>query len=892
MSLQPGTELNQYRIADKLGEGGMGQVYRAEDTRLRRDVAVKLLPPELLQDAERRARLEREAQVLASLNHPHVAAIYGLEEATDSDGAASSFLVMELVEGMSLADRIAEGPIPPERAIPIARGIALGLEAAHEKGIVHRDLKPANVMLDADSNAKVLDFGLAKAIEGEPGSAGLNDLSASPTIMGTQAGVILGTASYMAPEQARGKTVDKRADIWAFGCVLYEMLGGRKPFDGETATDIIAAIVRAEPDVNKLPAGTPPRLRELVRRCLVKDPRERLRDIGDARIELERAFDEPLGAVTAPSSATRASSSWLAAALVGGIALGATGALLTRPTPVRAPVRHALLGTEDVLPITLTVSPDGRYVVYSIGTAAWLRSMADGTDSPLEIRTNGPSMAFGPDGFLYFVEAATALRRMDVQARAPVTVAENGGSVWFSPVVASEGTVYIARSVSNGTPPIAIDSIDIATGRVTEVATWDSTEHFFIPTHAIPGGEALLGVSTTGIARAPQPDDLQVARLDLDNGSLTVIANGFGWPSLIDDRTMVMTDSEGRLVSVEVDPTTLEMVGVPRPRIEGLASLAFFTAYSVAADGSLFYVGGDTVQAEERMLYWVDRQGRPSEVSDKVSFYDSDSTISPDGRYLALERSDVQTVLIWVHDLQRDTQALVWPDETSSFPVWSPDSTQLAVRLVPADGPEGIFLMSVDRSAPPERVTSAEAGRFHLPMDWSATGTLVYVDSDNPFRAAGSDSNLWLVRPGSEAEPEPFLASDVFEVEARFSPDGRWLAYASDHSGTTEVYVRAADGSGGETPISTDGGTRPSWNPAGGELFYNSGRRMVVVEVETGDRFTAGIPQELFVLPEGHFANLVEPDRTGQRFLTIKPLAAGQVTQLRAVFNWTQTLEQ
>ena len=880
-----GRSLGQYRVVARLGEGGMGQVYRAEDTRLRRDVAIKVLPPDLARDAERLARLEREAQSLAALNHPHVAAIYGLEEA-QADGGTTSFLVMELVEGQSLADRVLAGPMAPDEVVRIGRAIAEGLEAAHEKGIVHRDLKPANVMLGESGSIKVLDFGLAKAAEGEAGDAS-GDLANSPTTMGTQMGVILGTASYMSPEQARGRVVDKRTDIWAFGCVLFEMLGGRRPFDGDTVTDIIAAVVRAEPDEDALPSTTPPRLRALVRRCLEKEPRQRLRDIGDARIELEHAF-EPLG--TAPvtdaagTGARRLSPTVLAAAAAGGVALGAIVMFLLRPSLPIPPVRQATLVTEGALPSLLAVSPGVDALVYQTTDGMRLRRLADGSESPIEAR-GVSSAAFGPDGLLYLVENG-ALRRMDVRGGSGATLAPapEGG---FAFLTVGDEEAFLLR----GQPPATtyLDAVNVSTGAVRQVGEWSQEAGPFIPTQVVSGGDAVLGMSIARPAGLPNLGDFSISVVDTRTGVRRDLTAGYAWPRLVDGSTLLMVDPQTRIVSVPVDSRTFELGGVPVPRIEGLSQLQIFAAFDVASDGSLFYIGGDAVAANERTLDWLDRQGQPTPISEKANFYDTDSTISPDGRYLALERSDLRRV--WIHDLERDTQTPLWRDTINSFPVWSPDGARVAVAAQPQGEPAGIYLAPADGSTAPVRLTSAAEGRFHLPMDWSGDGRIIYVDSNSQTRG-GPDVDLWIVDAVGGAEPQAFLSSDAREVEARFSPDSRWVAYESSVTGTPEVYVRAADGTGGAIPISSDGGNRPSWNPRGGELFFMRGRTLMAVDVTTSGRFNAGVARELFTLPDDYQQTLVEPDRSGDRFLAVKLRAFDDATRLIAIFNWAQTLSR
>jgi serine/threonine-protein kinase len=476
------------------------------------------------------------------------------------------------------------------------------------------------------------------------------------------------------------------------------------------------------------------------------------------------------------------------------------------------------------------------------------------------------------------------LRRLDLRGGSSATVAQQPKNGWRFLMVGERDALLL-----RGQPPTptSLDAVNLQTGAIRTIAEWSQKDGPFVPMQIVSGGRAVLGMGTPDPIAPPTLADFNISVVDLETGARRDIATRHGWPHLVGGNTLLMVDPQGRVVTVPVDPDSLELQGVPVPRVEGLSQLQFFVAYDVAADGSLFYVGGDTVAANERTLNWIDRRGQATQISDKANFYDTDSTISSDGRYLAVERSDLNAV--WIHDVARDTQTPLWRDVRNSFPVWSPDGARVAVAGFPADGGAGLFVVPADGSADPVRITTAPEGRFHLPMDWSRDGRIIYVDSNNQTRA-GADVDLGLVSATAGAEPRPFLQSGAREAEARFSPDGRWIAYESDVTGAAEIFVRAADGTGGAIPISSNGGVRPSWNRQGGELFFMRGRTLMAVDVTTTGRFDAGVARELFTLSNEFQDTQLEPDRTGERFLAVKVRALDGATRLLAIFNWAETL--
>jgi len=860
-----GRTLGHYEIVEKLGEGGMGAVYRARDTTLGRDVALKLLPEFVAADREKIARLEREARLLASLSHPNVATLHGLEE---SNGL--KYLVMELVPGETLAERIARGPLRIDECLGIFRQIAEGLEAAHEKGIVHRDLKPANVIVTSEGRVKVLDFGLAKAVAEEAPSS---DLSKSPTLTreGTEQGVILGTASYMSPEQARGKTLDRRTDIWSFGCVFYEALTGRKAFSGETVSDILAAILEKEPDWTALPARTPVKIRDLLLRCLQKDPHRRLRDIGDARIEIDEPSASP---VTAPRHRYLP---WTVAALVSGIAIWS---LLRPAAEPERPVSRLILnlppeqGLSHVNDPAVAVSPDGRRVVYVGGSGTnrklYVRPIDQLESRPIPGTEDAVTAFFSPDGEWvgFYAMASVKLKKVRLDGGLPITLcdAQNPwGASW-----GTDDTILFAPGDASG-----LSRVSASGGAQSVVTTPDATQgetsHRW--PEILPDGKSALFTILTG----PSVDGARIGLLSLETGEYRVLVDGGSFARYVPTGHLVY-GSERVLLAAAFDLERLELTGSPVPILEGVwTNLTFGTAhFALSREGTLAYVAS---VAEERALVWVDRAGAVRPLTKEHRPY-ANPRLSPDGQRLAVKIEDH----IWIYDMARDalTRMTFGPNQEYRA-IWTPNGTRLTFRR---DDPPSIFWQPADGSGESERLTKSE--NMQLPDSWSPDGkTLVYSEQGpNGF-------DIGLLTLDSEPSSRLFLQTVFNEAGGVFSPDGRFLAYVSDESGRYEVYVRPFSGSGGKWLISNAGGVQPLWARNGHEILYRNGDKMMAVAVDTEPEFHAGRPVLLF---EGEFYNSDKPfhfyDITpdGQHFIMLQEVESWP-TQIHVVLNWFEELK-
>jgi serine/threonine protein kinase/Tol biopolymer transport system component len=877
MSIMSGTKLGPYEITGAIGAGGMGEVYRARDPKLGRDVAIKVLPEAFARDAERMARFQREAKVLASLSHPNIATIYGLE-----DSGSTRALVMELVEGPTLAERIKAGPIPVDESVRIAKQIADALEYAHERGIIHRDLKPANVKVTNDDAVKVLDFGLAKALEGDPSSI---DISTSPTIsrMATQAGVLLGTAAYMSPEQAKAKTVDRRADIWAFGCVLFEMLTGKVAFPGESVTDTLAGVIRAEPDWSLLPSQTPMRVRVLLQRCLQKDAKQRLRDIGDARISLEEVLSgAPEGAPSLAATGRPVTRRWfwpvaaVAGALVVGVALGGVTIWNLRPSPpkpvtrftIALPPGQRLAGLSQP---ALALSPDGSklaYVAMTQGGGApqiYLREM-DSEETRAVSGTEGAREPFfSPDGrwLGFFTEGK--LKKVSVSGGAAVTLGDAA-----NPLGASWGSQGIIVFVPNlGT----LQQVSDAGGAPQPLTRFEKVSDQHFEPEFLPNAKAVLFAHS-------QPNGIAVETLG--TGARRNLIQGGYSPGYAPSGHLVYAQG-GSLMAVPFDPERLEVKGEAVPVVQGVLSsgLVLAAQYSLSATGSLVYVSGSALQSK---LVWVSRSGAEQPLAAPARNYGY-PRLSPDGRRVAVAVEG----RVWLYDLARDTLSQFTFERRDSLPVWTPDGKRIAF-LSSEGGPANIFWQLADGSGGLEQLTNSEYN--DAPLSFSPDGQVL------AFQEFGSANGfeISLLRL-SDRKPQAFIRLPANGGAPQFSPDGHWLAYVSEESGRYEIYVQPYPGSGGKWRISTDGGSEPVWNRNGRELFYRSEDKVMAVEITTQPSFSAGKPKELF---EGRYLRLggtfpfydVSPD--GLRFLMLKPVQpeAAAPTQINVVLNWTEELKR
>jgi Tol biopolymer transport system component len=896
MSIGPGARLGPYEVAAQIGAGGMGEVYRARDTKLDRDVAIKVLPSLFVADAERAARFEREARTLAALNHPNIGGIYGLEE---SNGAMA--LILELVEGPTLADRVAQSALPVDEALLIARQIAEALEAAHDQGIVHRDLKPANIKLRPDGTVKVLDFGLAKAFD--PAPSPTSSLSISPTLTSpaTQIGVILGTAAYMAPEQARGKPVDKRADIWAFGCVLFEMLAGRRTFDGQDVTDTIAAIVRGEPNWASLPSDTPPQIRRLLKRCLAKDPKHRLREAGSAIVEIDEAQTSAGEPDTAPPPALPLWQRPKIAAAIGFLvaAVAAVGAwIAARPaSEPKQVVRFSIpLGPETNFSATgrhvVALSPQGTHVAYVANLQIYLRALNEFESTPVRgtegLGPNfGRSPFFSPDGKWLGFWGEGALKRVAVTGGAPVTITA-ATNPWGASWGEDDRIVY---GQADG-----IWEVPAAGGMPRKLVEAKNGEVVHGP-QRLPGGEWLL--FTLRPAKVPNWEQAQIVVQSLTTGERTTVVEG-GRDARYLSSGHIVYASEGVLYAVPFDAGTRRVAGGPVSLVEGVGDAGNTTGaahYSVAANGSLVYAsiaggGGAPVS-----FVWVDRSGRETPVAAKARAY-QEFNVSPDGDRIAVRVLDPAPD-IWIYDLTRQTETRLTFDEAGEvYPTWTPDARRVAF------GGTGVELSARAADGTGATQVLAESGQDQnrVPQSFTPDGKTLIFELRGPAGAKLSAVGL----DGKGTVSPLFHEATGTQRNAVLSPDGRWLAYESDESGTPEVYVRPfPDVNAGRWQVSAGGGRWPVWHPrAGGkELFYVSPKGLMSLSAVTSPTFTPGRVSTLFETAAYISANAVGSNRRfavspdGQRFLFLKtaptPTGPGQDSQrLLFVENWTEELKQ
>jgi serine/threonine-protein kinase len=904
-----GTRVWTYDFVSLIGAGGMGEVYRAHDTKLNRDVAIKVLPAALANDPRRVSRFQQEARTLAALNHPYIGAIYGLEETRN--GYA---LVLELVEGPTLAQRLANGrSIAVQEALLIARQIAEALEAAHEKGIIHRDLKPANIKVTSAGTVKVLDFGLAKALAGDS----LTDLS--HVSAGSEDGLIVGTPGYMSPEQARGQPVTKQTDVWAFGCVLYELLTGKQAFHKETFTDTLVAVLEQEPDWQALAPTTPTSVRALVRRCLEKDKDRRFRDIGDVRIQIEEALAEPK-APTHDLSETKATASVSTSVSKGGRGLAQRWVILAGLTCVivaglvilarlnlkPSPVPLAISRFTITLPAgqqfgnlefpLLAVSPDGTRLAYvaSNGNSPpqiYIRAMDSLDAIPLSGTEDAYEPFFSPDGKWIGFFAQGKLRKVSITggfSQSLCDASRGEGGSW-----GPNDTIYFAPTNVSG-----LWSVSASGGEPKEVTRLDRSKgeisHRF--PQVLPGGKAILFTIWTG----PGWEERHLAVYLLATGEQRILVSGGDSGYYVSTGHLVY-DRGGILVAVPFDLIQLKSSGPPVPLGEAVKDEPEGADYTLSSSGSLIYLP-DNPQGLENRLVWVDRNGGVERLAAPPQPY-LDPHLSPDGHRVAVETRAGRFV-IWVYDLSRATLTrLTTRDSSSQVAVWAPDGKHIAYRGTRA-GFRNVYRITTDGEGTEERLTTGEY--IQTPSSWSPDGKwLAFTEAGTP--ATGRD--IWVVPQegdaGSEArKPRVFLRTPANEDNGVFSPDGHWLAYESNESGRYQVYVRPFPGPGGRVQISTQGGLEPVWSRNGRELFYRNGDRMMGVEVSQRrdsngafpSGFTAGSPRLLF---EGHyqFSGLVTSDydvsQDGQRFLMVQSSGPEQTpSQIRVVLNWFTELQR
>ena len=862
----------------------MGEVYRARDTKLGREVAIKVLPEALSRDKERMARFEREAKLLASLNHANVATLYGLEE---SDGQL--YLAMELVEGETLAERIARGPIPIDEAILLFVQIAEGLEAAHEKGVVHRDLKPANIKITPEGKIKILDFGLAKAFLPEESISA--ESSQSPTLTkGTQLGAIIGTPSYMSPEQARGKSADRRADIWAFGCCLLEALTGKKTFDGETVTDVLAAVVQREPDWNKLPRETPLSLRRALSRSLQKDPGLRFHHIADARIALiDGSSEEPLTVTGSRMQWPSFAYALTAMVAIAAIVLGWTSRFFPSPPPavVRLDV-NIPDGQElpDDYARVFVVSPDGRQLVYSTGSSKrtrqfFLRALDEFVARPITVA--GVDMPFfSPDGqWLGFYDVARGtLHKVSVTGGAPLFIAN-------APYLRNGATWGPDDSIVIGSPGSGIHRVSAEGGVLEEIAgvfTEEVPGDLWWP-YLLPNAQGLIFTVRTKDGFRPAVHSFQTG----DWHFLALIGEGSGARYVPTGHVVYV--HAGQLLAAPFDIDRLELVGTPKAVVDGVytsftSGLAYF---DISDAGTLVYAPKPETTGNTLVL--VDRAGSVTRILEDGSHY-LNPHFSPDGRRVAVsERPQPNRPDIWILDLEGGTRTRLTSTHDVEQALWTPDGERITF-VSPRNGSINIYWKRVDGSGDEEPLLIRSD--HHQVGSWTADGKRL------AFMAANRDTglgDLWVLNEESEASPVAVTPFD--EQEPSFSPDGRFIAFASNETGRDEIYVQRYGISGGKRLISNKGGREPVWSRDGSEIFYRQHGALMVVAVESGEELTFEQPQMLFEdrflspfmnTSVGETTYDVSPD--GRHFVMIQRSADAKRNQIHVVLNWFEELSR
>jgi serine/threonine protein kinase/Tol biopolymer transport system component len=892
VKLSPGTALLHYRLVDKLGEGGMGVVWRAQDTSLGREVAIKVLPDVFAEDPERAARFDREARLLASLNHPNIATVHSVHQV---DGVR--FLAMELVPGVEIAARVAAGPLPQDEALDVARQVAEALEAAHESGVIHRDLKPSNVVITPEGRVKVLDFGLAKALDVSPIS-GSGNLTQSPTLTSpaTQAGVILGTAAYMSPEQARGKAVDRRADIWAFGCVLYEMLCGRQAFEGETVTDILASVVTRDPDWNALPSRTPRRIRELLRRCLEKDPTRRLRDAGEARIVIGDVIANPAEPEAAAPTSGRGSALMR---LVPWTLLIVAAVLLVvqsrRPPLLATPLTHLSVpapygqtidgGLENG---SIALSRDGRTLAYcSVRDGEirlYVRRLDSGESSELAGTEGAHNPFFSPDGQWIAFTANSKLRKIPVKGGAIFDLCDSvgdRGGVWLPDgdiLYVPAWSSPLMRVPGGGGVPVAVTAVD--TTRDERTHRWPDV---------LPGGK--WAVFTVGLGNAPAAyEGATIDAVNLETGERRTLYEGASIAKYASSGHLVLS-RQGVLFAAPLDvddpkltgPLTPVLDGVDGEPTSGMVHMAF------GGDGTLAYVPRQTAE-EAAELVLVDVSGSAVALGAPAREYIA-PRVSPDGTQLiavvgpSLGRGD-----IWRFDIARQTLTRLTFSGDVVIGAWMPDS-------------EHIVVVGEDRNPYMQVVSAFGSGEPRRFFDASRPIGLVEVTRDGRnalFSYWGRvDQDIEMVSI-ADGTAQTVLSRPAAQFHQTLSPDGRWIAYASTESGAPEIYIEPFMRKGGRWQVSNGGGIAPRWSPDGQRLFYlkTGDTSLWSVKIETrGEVLLAGRPVPVFTFPPGRRMEFdvppydIMPD--GAHFVALQSTSPGRARrQVDVILNFTDSLKQ
>ena len=869
MALNIGTQLGSHEITALLGKVGMGEVYRARDLKLKREVAIKTLPEEFARDADRVSRFQREAQVLASLNHPNIAAIHDLQETN-----GTQYLVLELVEGETLADRIARGAIPVEEALAIAREISEGLGAAHEKGIIHRDLKPANVKVTPDGKVKVLDFGLAKAVESTSNNTALSN---SPTLVNslgaTNAGMIIGTAAYMSPEQTKGKPVDRRADIWAFGVLLHEMLTGEQAFCGETVSDILASVLKEQPDFEKVPA----KVRPLLRKCLEKEPMKRLQAIGDWELLLSGERFETPGELLPDAVSSR----WIWPALAAALALAL----------VFVSYRHVTEESPRVLKISVlppeggtfgrlnipAVSPDGQHLALVATTGGidrlWVRDLDSATPRMLA-GTEGANLPFwSPDGRFIGFFANRRLKKIAAAGGPPVTLsdaADGRGGSWNQ-----EGVIIFAPATNSNLWRVPADGSTAAVPLTGLEPSLSEQAHRF--PWFLPDGRHFLFT-----IRSTIPDQTAVYVGDLNSSNdvksrQRIVVSGSN--AVYASPGYLLFLRERMLMAQPFDAGAIRIFGEAFPIAENVdyVPIDIRANFSVSQNGVLTYFSGI---ADEAQLTWFDRSGKVLGKLGKPGLLQWPA-ISPDGATVVVDRRNSQSGLpdLWLLDVARGTESRFTADSRSEFPVWSADGTSIVFRSL-REGQGVVSRKSINAAGQVEEIKPGIANA--RPVDWSRDGRYLIEQTNEPT----SRGDLWVVPLVGDGKPFPFLQTEFNEHHAKLSPNGRWLAYVSDETTQNEIYVQSFPTMGRKRQISRNGGRFPVWSRDGTQLFYfGDDQKMMAVQVTAGTSFEAGPPEALFDVRLSCCDIWFDVTKDG-RFLIPTLVGDASSSSLTVVVNW------
>lgn len=876
MRLAPGARLSGYEVISGLGEGGMGEVYRALDTTLHRHVAIKLVHQAFCHHPDSLLRLRREARALASLNHPHIATLFELAEFEGGCG-----IVMELVDGETLADALAARRMTLADVLRLGAQVASALEAAHEHGLVHRDLKPANIKIAAGGDAKVLDFGLVKSEEQPSGATAVSTLA-------TAAGAVVGTASYMSPEQARGASLDRRSDLWAFGCVLYEMLSGRRAFDGPSSSDVLVAVLEREPDWSALPAETPLPVQRLLRRCLQKDVRRRLRDAGDARLELEDAatidlqHDPPRDRVASPV----VRGSWIrtAAILAAGAAVGAAlvATMVRAPAgPAPLPVQFSVtladgerLGTTDLS--ATAMSPDGRLVAYLVArgnvTQLLLRRLDAVASVPVPATANALSPFFSPDSQWIAFFADGKLKKVPVAGGPPVTICDAGGGFggsWGSDgtiVFASEAGSALHRVSADGGTPERATRLDVARGEFSH--RWPE----FLPASST----VMFTVGTVG-----EWDEAEIVAQSLETGERKTLVKGGTHPHYLAGGFLAYTHA-GAVWAAPFDLPRLALTGPPARLIEGVAASVDGAAqFAVSPTGASVHLRPSPGASARRLIMVEGSEITPLAAS--AHRYVT-PRLSPDGRRVLVGVAD-DAEHVWAYDLRTSTLTQITFDAANRSPIWTADGGR-ATYASNRNGALNLFVAPADGRGPAERLTTSDA--LQLPGSWSPDGDVLAFMEQSPSTGRG----IWLLRRGGERVPLADSGAD--ESAPRFSPGGRWIAYVSNESGQAEVYARLASTTGAARRISTGGGLEPVWRRDGGALYYRVQNRLTAQAVLDAAALRLGPPRVVFDGPAepGTFDAAGYDTLPGtDRFVMIASAAQSPpLTELQVTVNWPPAL--